>query len=58
MPKRIKLSITKRQFEAIVNLTDAISGMLGTGSNFDDLGKDVKYVDKMMFENGYKRNYK
>lgn len=52
---KIKLEITKRQLEAIISLTDTISAMVGTGSNFDNNKKEVALIDKMLKNNGYKR---
>lgn len=57
MAKKIKLELTERQFEAVKTVTDIISGMLGCGSDFDDLGKEVALIDRMLKKNGYKRDY-
>jgi len=32
--------------------------MRGVGSDFDDIGKEVKLIDRMLKNNGYKRLYK
>lgn len=52
---KIKLEVTKRQLDDIINLTDTISGMIGVGTDFDDNKKEVKYIDRMLKSNGYKR---
>lgn len=56
--KKIKLEMTEIQFLSIIELTNTISGMLGTGSDFDNLSIEVQHVDKMLRANGYKRNFK
>ena len=58
MAKRIEISLTERQLLAIMDVTDTVSGMMGTGSDFDDMGKEVKLIDRMLKNNGYKRLYK
>ena len=58
MTKKIKLELTERQLEAICTLTDTIRAMLGCGSDFDKLDKEVAAVDRMLKKNGYKRIYK
>jgi len=58
MAKRIEISLTERQLLAIMDVTDTVSGMMGTGSDFDDIGKEVKLIDRMLKNNGYKRLYK
>lgn len=55
---KIKLELTKRQLQAIMNATDIISAMMGTGSEFDEHEKDVILIDRMLKNNGYKRKYK
>tara|TARA_R110000782_G_scaffold196853_1_gene286124 strand:- start:8 stop:184 length:177 start_codon:yes stop_codon:yes gene_type:complete len=58
MAKRIKISLTERQLLAIMDVTDTVSGMMGTGTDFDDIGKEVKLIDRMLKNNGYKRLHK
>ena len=58
MAKKIKLEMTERQLEAIMDVTSTISGMLGIGNDFDELGKEVMLIDRMLKKNGYKRNFK
>ena len=58
MAKKIILEVTDVQLAAICNITDTISAMIGTGSDFDEIEKDVKAVDRMLKKNGYKRIYK
>ena len=45
MAKRIEISLTERQLLAIMDVTDTVSGMMGTGTDFDDIGKEVKLID-------------
>ena len=58
MAKRIEISLTERQLLAIMDVTDTVSGMMGTGTDFDDIGKEVKLIDRMLKNNGYKRLHK
>ena len=58
MSKKIKLELTERQFQAVINVTDTISAMLGVGSDFDLMGKEIILIDRMLNKNGYKRIYK
>lgn len=53
----MKIEVTKRQLEAIINLTDSMSGMIGTGNDFDDHQKEIKIIDRMLKKNGYKRTF-
>lgn len=53
----IKLKITKRQLEAIVNITSSISSMIGTGTDFDEHDKEVDLIDRMLEKNGFKREF-
>jgi hypothetical protein len=57
MSRKIKLEVTEVQLEAVCTLTDTISAMLGVGSDFDDLRRKVKAVDRMLKKNGYKRDF-
>lgn len=57
MTKKIKLELTPRQFEALIEVTDTLSASLGGGDQDDLLRKEIKLVDKMLLKNGYKRNY-
>jgi len=56
--KRIEISLTERQLLAIIEVTDTVSAMRGVGSDFDDIGKEVRLIDRMLKNNGYKRLYK
>lgn len=58
MSKKIKLELTVPQFKAVCNVTDAISAMLGVGSDFDLMGKDIILIDRMLKKNGYERKFK
>lgn len=54
----MKLEVTERQLIAIIDLTNTVSGLIGTGSDFNDNEKEVKYIDRMLKKNGYKRKFK
>lgn len=59
MKRKIKLEITDRQLNAIMNITDTISAMIGVGSEFDvEMTLDIRHIDKMLHEHGLKRKYK
>lgn len=60
MSKLKPLKITEAQLIAIIQLTDTISGMLGCmDEDFNSEGKkQVRLVDRMLKNNGYKRNFK
>ena len=58
MAKKIKLELTERQLQALMDVTDTISAMIGCGSDFDEMAKEVMLVDRMLKKNGYKRNFK
>tara|TARA_R110000772_G_scaffold245037_1_gene358445 strand:+ start:587 stop:763 length:177 start_codon:yes stop_codon:yes gene_type:complete len=58
MAKRIEISLTERQLLAIMDVTDTVSAMMGTGTDFDYIGKEVKLIDRMLKNNGYKRLHK
>lgn len=59
MKRKIKLEITDRQLNAIMNITDTISAMIGVGSEFDDeMTQDIRHIDQMLHKNGLKRKYK
>lgn len=57
--KKIKLELTQAQFLAIIDVTNTISAMIGVGSDFDpEQTKNVRLIDRMLKNNGYKRNLK
>jgi hypothetical protein len=61
MAKKIKLEVTEAQLNAIISITDDISAM--TGCNGEVHGdqtwtKNVRLVDRMLINNGFKRQYK
>lgn len=58
MVKKIKLEFTERQLRALVDVTDTISAMIGCGSDFDDMEKEVMFINRMLKKNGYKRHFK
>lgn len=51
----VYIKATTRQFAAISELTSTIEAMIGTGSDFDLLEKEVELVDRMFERNGFKR---
>jgi hypothetical protein len=53
MAKKIKLELTEAQFIALTNLVDCMSSM-----GIDEQSvKDVRLIDKMLKNNGYKRAF-
>lgn len=58
MAKKIKLELTDAQLSAIVAITDECSAMIGCGDDDRERVKWVRLVDRMLNNNGYKRNYK
>lgn len=57
MEKKIKLEITEAQLKAIINITDDISAMLGGGDDDTAWVKSIKLIDRMLKNNGYKREF-
>jgi hypothetical protein len=57
MAKKIKLELTERQLEALIDITDTIAGMIGTGGDFDLMEKEVILIDRMLKKNGYEREH-
>ncbi len=57
MANKIKLELTPRQFEALINIIDNTSAMIGCGENDDYWNKDIKLLDRMLLKNGHKRNH-
>tara|TARA_R110000782_G_C14681059_1_gene400028 strand:+ start:493 stop:669 length:177 start_codon:yes stop_codon:yes gene_type:complete len=57
MANKIKLELTERQLEALIDITDTIAGMIGTGSDFDLMEKEVILIDRMLKKNGYEREF-
>lgn len=55
MANKIKLEITKAQLKAIMNLADDMSAMVGGGDDDSIWIKNVKLIDRMLKNNGYKR---
>jgi hypothetical protein len=55
MAKKHKLELTEKQLLAVLKVASTIEAMLGVGSDFDEHKKDVKLIDKMLQNNGYKR---
>lgn len=55
-----KLELTEAQLNALINITDEASSMIGCGDPEDDKIrlKSVRLVDRMLKNNGYERKYK
>jgi len=60
MAKKINIEITEAQLSALVNIVDECSAMIGAdGGQADrDRVKWVRLMDRMLNNNGYKREYK
>jgi len=58
MSKKIKLEVTEAQLTAIVNMTNDISAMIGCGESDIEWKKNVRLVDRILSNHGYKRKYK
>jgi hypothetical protein len=57
MAKKIKLEITEAQLIAIISLTDDASAMLGGSDSDTDWIKHIRLIDRMLKNNGYKREF-
>lgn len=58
MANKIKLEVTEAQLEAIIELTNEASAMLGTGDDaIKSVSKWIRQVDRMLKKHGYKRQY-
>ena len=58
MAKKIKLEITEAQLIAIIEIVDESSAMIGVGEDEDKLRiKRIKLFDRMLKNNGYKRDF-
>jgi len=58
MAKKILLEITPQQLEALKNITDDASAMIGVGEEEDLLRiKWIRLIDRMLKKNGYKRDF-
>jgi len=60
MAKKIKLEITEAQLSALINIVDECSAMIGCYGGKADIDriKWVRLIDRMLNNNGFKRNYK
>lgn len=58
MAKKIKLELTERQFEALIDTIDNTSAQIGCGDHDDVWLKNIKLIDRMLLKNGYKRKHK
>jgi hypothetical protein len=55
----MKITITKTQLAAIIEMTNDISSMIGCGGDADmSWKKHVLLTDRMLKKNGYKRQFK
>lgn len=52
--------LTNAQLNALIDLTDTMSGMIGGGDDDFDRGqsKNVTLIDRMLKKNGFKRDFK
>lgn len=58
MAKTIKIEFTEAQFDAVVDMVDTISAMIGTGEEFAiEQNKNIRLFDRAMKKNGYKRTH-
>ena len=58
MAKYITLKLTEAQFNAVVDMADTLSAMIGGGADFSiEQNKNVKMFDRMLKNNGYKRKH-
>ena len=59
MAKKIKLEITEAQLLAIVDITDTLKSMVGTyDEDFNkEALKQIRLIDRMLKNNGYKRKF-
>ena len=57
--KKINLKITKPQLIAIMELCNDVSAMVGGGDDKPDKiwKKDLKLIDRMLKNNGFKRQF-
>lgn len=57
MGSKIKIELTKAQMVSLVNVIDSISAIIGCDGESQDKEwrKDVKNLDRMLKNNGYKR---
>lgn len=59
MVKKYTLVFTSDQLEAFKEIIDTMSGMTGVGSDFDEMAnKQVRLLDRVLINNGHKRNFK
>lgn len=60
MAKKIKLEITEAQLRALINIVDECSAMIGCDGGQADMNrfKWVRLIDRMLNNNGFKREYK
>lgn len=51
----MKLNVTTPQLNAMIDLRDTISAMIGTGQDFDDEARrNIRLFDRMLKKNGLK----
>lgn len=54
MAKKIKLELTERQFEALIETLDSASTVF---EEIPKVQKDIAALDRMLKKNGYKRSF-
>ena len=59
MAKKIKLELTESQFHSLIDVIDTVSAMVGFDLDFsEEQTKNVRLLDRMLLNNGYKRTHK
>ena len=54
MAKKIKLELTERQFEALIDVIDSAKTVF---EEIPEEQKNIALIDRMLKKNGYKRMY-
>lgn len=58
MAKYITLKLTEAQFNAMIDMVDTISAMIGGDADYSiEQNKNKKLFDRMLKMNGYKRKH-
>lgn len=58
MAKKIKLEVTEAQLNALIEILDEYSAVIGGGDDDSQRIKWMRLVDRMLNNNGIKRNCK
>lgn len=58
MAKKIKLEVTEAQLNALIEILDEQSAVIGGGDDDRQRIKWMRLVDRMLNNNGIKRNWK